>query len=228
MRWLLCVVALAGTVDLLSSGAYADPIVNTGAGSTYLEGGGFFVGFPLEDQSLAAQFTANRAYTVTSIEGWMAAEVPGVFAISLYRGNGLTPEGAPIFTSEVRSDPTPNLATVWRGATDLNWFIGPATYWVAFEAIPGSESFVVMPSSSPDPLGHEAARNSHTGFEWENADGLAIGIRIFGDPLSQPAPVPEPSSLFLVGASALGVMAKVKRVGKRAVTRWKRFMRGRV
>ena len=179
--------------------AHADTIVFTGHGQGPNFGWSLF-----EFQWLAGEFTVAEAYTVTSIEGWIVAEyIPGDVTVRLYSDGGDIP-GTPLFADTIQIEST---SAAWAGPTNLEWIISPGTYWAAFE--PGSFSGL-MPFPSPNPVPNEAV-GSAAGYQAE--DSLDFGLRIFGDPAGA-APIPEPSTLVLLGTAAVGVAGRAWRRSK--------------
>jgi MYXO-CTERM domain-containing protein len=149
-------------------------------------------------QFLAAEFSLTQAYTITGVQGWIAgggdAGEGGPLTIAIYNDGGEVPGTTELFATIVSVE---NPGAGWVGPGDpgdLDWALGPGTFWVAFEF----RSFFAtgtMPSPSPSPLGNEAFQNQDSNG-WSEQDSLNLGVRIFGDP-SSPNGVPEPSSLLL-------------------------------
>jgi hypothetical protein len=207
---------------LTASMVAADPvrvadalIVDTGPGT---RGGRFLLGHQPADptipvpeavQSLYSEFTTERFVKVTRLEGWMNVQSTGPVRFSVYTDTEDQP-GAVAF-SEVRTftrrdpdvgpdiDPT---VAFWHGVEGLSWSLPRGTYWVGFEAIPGSTFLGVMPGSSPRPLGLEGFvySNPSTGFSqpFTLDPGTDLGVRIQGVAQSAPSPTPEPATLLLL------------------------------
>jgi hypothetical protein len=183
-------------VALVPAPVHAEPIVFTGPGASCC------FGFDLDRVSwLAAQFTVNRGYTITSVEGWMERFQPGDLTVTLYYDAHSLP-GRPLL-SKTQSISAPALG--WAGASQLAWMITPGTYWAAFE-VPNTSTFdASMWAPSASPVGKEAFNNvTFVGRGWLRQDDLDLGLRILGDPLA--APVPEPATFVLV-SSGLGLFA---------------------
>jgi hypothetical protein len=191
-------------LTLLAPSARADTIVYTGEGPICCEGWSL-----RSTQWLAGDFTVARAYSVTSIEGWVFTNTPGDLTVSLHRGGGNIP-GTPVFSQTIRASRTvlnSRSAPVWTGATNLQWLITPGAYWAAFEVRDTSTFAGGMPHPTPDPTLNEAYTFAETPAggdpRWAASTGLDFGLRVLGDPV--PAPTPEPATLVLLGTAAIAI-----------------------
>ena len=198
-------LAIALVAVLVPAGVRADPvtIVDTGAGPSGLPAFSFYSG-----QWLAAEFDVGSPTVITGMQGWMQLGSGGALRLALYSDGGDVPGSA----LAVRNGVVAAGSADWRGFTDLAWPVSPGTYWVGFEVPAGSRLSGSMPFPSPRPLPNGAAAHGDSGMRYFSANDLTIGVRIFGEP--DPAPVPEPASMLLLGGG-LACLAARRRMRRR-------------
>lgn len=144
--------------------------------------------------------------------GWMSNvnNTGQNFTISIYGGGGggaVIPTGTTLYSN----------GGVISGTDDANWegyditytdhlgntgfFLATGTYWIAFEL--RTDNYTnpysgVMPFSSPNPLVNEAFNDFNS---WDEGS-LGLGVQNFG---TSAAPVPEPTTMILLGFGLLGL-----------------------
>jgi hypothetical protein len=175
-------------------------------------------------QWLAAEFSTSSAWHITGIEGWIIPSgierLGGPFRISLLGDGGDVPS-APLF-STVTDAPGVGAAG-WYGQSGLNWTIQPGSYWVSVEALAHTSSGAAssgttffMSGGTAAPLANEAFAQllsdcdfrERSCWPWTADDDIDLGVRVFAEPAG---PVPEPSSMLLVGTAILGVASRLRR-----------------
>jgi len=128
---------------------------------------------------------------------WFSART---LTLAIYADGGEVPDGSRELFSKTFSVGAGN-SYDWYGLSDLTWTLSPGTYWVAFEVRPGDSYSGLMASGAPNPLPNAAYVPS--GFYGYLAnDSLKLGIRIE----ENPAPVPEPATIFLLSPGLLGLL----------------------
>lgn len=206
-------VALGGVVVAASTFAvaigWARPAVAAACiADTGVPSGGFGLNFGLHSkQNFAGEFTVSKSHTIDSIMGWLsngpASPAGAEVRITLHADGGDVP-GAVLFSKSFEPSPwvpDPNsvnksegIAT-WQGVSDLNWTIKPGSYWASFA---GTNNFLgTMPGTAPMPLDRYAyTLDDGVGAWWPATDpalssgypaaasGLALGIRVAGEPIN--------------------------------------------
>jgi hypothetical protein len=175
---------------LLACPASATVIVDTGPGPG--RGGWFVRCDDVTFQWLAAEFTLAEATSLTSVEGWMRAYTGTPHAtVAIYADGGNVPAESPLYLST----PFAVRGAGWYGVGGVHWPLSAGTWWVAFQA---HEGWAVMPVLPTSPLVNEVY-SLDTGASWSPLD-LNLGVRIEGEPM------PEPSTMLLVGSGLLGLI----------------------
>ena len=173
-------------------------------------------------QWLAAEFSTSSAWRITAVEGWIVPRgterLGGPLRISLLSDGGDVPSD-PLFTTSTN---IPGVGPAgWYGQSGLNWTIQPGSFWLSFEALahPGSNSSgasFAMSGTTAAPLANQASAQllsmcdfrERACWPWTADDDIDIGVRIFAEPAG---PIPEPSSILLVGSAMLGVASRLRR-----------------
>jgi len=157
-------------------------------------------------QWLSGEFTTTSPVTVTSVEGWIHGIKAGDVTFGLAAPGRFGP-GATLFS---RSTHLGIADSTWQGVDDLNWVLGPGTYWVIFGVPLDSDYFGSMPYPSSHPLVNEAFAEDGArdpGF-WTRSD-LNLGVRIHGD--TSLATTPEPASVLLFATGLIGLFGARRR-----------------
>ena len=177
-------LALAISLLLVGSAQADLQLVDTGQPATTT--GGMSLKYP---QTLYAQFVLKKPSTITSIHGWMNvtnAGPPAGLVVQIYQDNGDVP-GTLLFNVLISS--ISGTGAAWLGASSLNWSLPVGTYWVGFMGamIGYPHGFDgTMPGPAPAPLGKEGYSNVGTGTPFTRADDMDIGVRINGNPITNP------------------------------------------
>jgi hypothetical protein len=201
-----CVIAIA---CLGAVAARADLIIDTGGVE-----GAFNGGYQLSaGQRHAGQFSLSQDTIITQVQGLIGYS-PGqsdggggtfmggdINAVIRSDAGGLP--GA-VLQSQTFTSINPYLNT-WQGPSGLNWTLQSNTYWLAFE-VDSSSSFagcMYDPPFTPLPL-YASTLNGGA----YRVTGQNVCMRVYGDPI--PGPVPLPGAVLLLGAG-LGRLAIYRR-----------------
>lgn len=187
---------IAATLLLAATQVHAALVVDTGIPDG--------TGFPLSlDASnwIAGRVNFSQALTLNSISAWLndQGNGSGSFNVALYDNSSNAP-GALLKTA------TGNFTTVsgsagWNGAGNLNWDVGPGTYWAAFEVAATDSFTAVAPLQAPSPLSSYAFNDG--GFAgYRTLGGYAFGLQVD----ATVAVVPEADTWVLM-LSGLGLMS---------------------
>lgn len=202
-------LALVLYLTMLSP-SFAGYIVNTGPGPNDVNIANTASARYGDDQFLGFQLMLSQLTKITGVEGWISV-IPGGSGLgraSLYSDVDNSP-GDLLFSRNFVSPVTDFTGTYshaeWLGATNLDWEVGPAKYWLTFEANSGGVvGGFLLPSVHP--LDFEVYSQGN-GKPWIHNDGLGLGVRVSGA-------IPEPSTLALLclGLAGLCVLSRVKPV----------------
>lgn len=193
-----CVAAL-----LLAFAGQANAALTVDTGTP--DGSGFALLLDANDW-LAGQVTFTNSVQVNAINAYLddMGNGPGTFTLALYGDNSVKHAPGNLLSSVS----TMFTNTGWNEAANLNWSIGPGTYWIAIEGQdPFSGGFTgVAPVGAPSPLAHTAFND---GSGYKSADGLSFGLRV-----DTVATVPEPatSAMLLTGLGLLGAVSVRRKV----------------
>jgi hypothetical protein len=190
-------------------------IVDTGPGPDSLDQA-YYLDAAASLHGIAAQFNLPQYATITGIMGWLVVQKGGELLVTIRAdADGLpgdivasnvfpAPQSSVFYTigdTQYLQAPPWDPAEIWTGPVGLSWYMGPGTYWVGFESIPGSDfgAYVTHPSVL-DPLGNEAYMiGGDTAYGGLFADDFNMGVRIDG------TTVPLPGSVLLLGSGLLGL-----------------------
>lgn len=181
-------IAAFAAALLASAGiAQADPILDTGAGSTSVARA---VGVT-QTHSVAGYFSLDKAVTVDGIYGWMGGDEGARLTASIYSEIDFVPADA-LFSANIINTGM----VAWQGTGGLKWDLGPGSYFVVFSATDDSQSY--MPGGASQPL----AAYLHGGEgNWRRLREQNLGIRLTG---AAGGAVPEPAAwAMLIGGFGL-------------------------
>lgn len=181
-------------VALRTSVSAAEPLVDTGSGSTSTTGGSSLFGSgetncspqpscAADFQFLAAQFVLTTGATFDSVEGWMAMLRGGSIEVKV-RANSNDLPGNTIFSKTYNMASHPISSTpLWVSFTNYDAVLPAGAYWLTFEPVAGSQFRSTMPQGAPTPLQNYAfLSNGNSG--WVNFKVFGsqpqLGLRIIG------------------------------------------------
>ncbi len=141
------------------------------------------------NQWLAAQFTTEQDYTITTIQGFIAKSQGETLHVVIYGDGGNIPNvNQEIHSQQIVLQGQGELRD-WYGTSDLDWNLAAGTYWVAYEIREGDTYYGGMYYDAPNPLPKEAS------VHWEYSDGYSgdgssggHGWRIKGVPVADNEP----------------------------------------
>ncbi len=163
-------------------------------------------------QWMAAQFTLGAKYNISTIETYISiAASENVFDISIYDDNfNRTGLSDTVFIKHNGSR-----TAKWAGLKNLDWNLGPGTYWVAFENPNhglAADEVIYFPRGADHPVPAYAKKDDFT-KKWDTEslqDGWNFGVRIEGEPVPVAAN-PIPPTVVLFGSGMVGMAALVRR-----------------
>jgi hypothetical protein len=175
----MCVVLLVGVV---TGGASAGVILNTGAGAdTAIGGAPVYYRTPVDYQFVAGKFAFADAFSVSMVEYW-GRKGAGSYRVSFHADGGDVP-GAEIVGFDYAT--SFSQAVGWQragGSDDLGVSLDAGSYWIAFSGIdvPGNAQTHVSGVGSP--LLSYARDNNFQGG-WVPVPGSldAWGLRLTGE-----------------------------------------------
>ncbi len=147
-------------------------------------------------QYFAGKFTIGSTQNINSIESYFSNQFgqSGNVTFEILADAGLDPS-AVLFSQQAQV--TAGEAMDWHGAFGLSFLLQPGTYWVA--AVPDSAILGQMQGVVPNPMLTYDQNDGSAGLQGQyptlNYQSTPIGFRIS----ASSAPVPEPSSLALLG-----------------------------
>ncbi len=184
---------LIAIVLLTIQNAHAALLIDTGPGS----GGSMLLD---STQFLAAEFTLNQAYQITSVQGWIHVFTAGAVNYKIYSDGGVVPGTTQIYSTQYT---IPASSDNWYGPSGLTWELSAGTYWLSIEPVSGLFSSKNTP---PSPLSNYAYFNSTLGSTW--TEGNSFGVRIYAEP------VPIPAAVWLLGSGLMGLVLIGRRFKK--------------
>lgn len=182
------VAAFAAAMLAATGIAQADPILDTGAGTTSSSTATTIAG----SRSLAGYFDLANDVTVDGIYGWIGGDEGARLTANIYSEIDFVPAKQLFSTSFV------NRGMIgWQGVDSLQWNLKAGSYWVVFSAAdPDSSSF--MPGGASEPL---AAYLRGSEGNWRRLREQNLGIRLTG---TSGGAVPEPAAwAMLIGGFGL-------------------------
>lgn len=212
----LCAALIIGTMTYSAS---ADTLIDTGPGQTSGGGGPSLFNDPADIEAgqfqfVAGQFTLDNDFTIETAEIWMRVSSfvgSGDMTVKLFSDTDDLP-GTLLETATVTANfpaaTLPNFPVGWVELDGLDWEYEAGTYWIAFEAIAGSEAQGAVLMGSGESLDAYAISNgldlvdgyrSQVGTDWD--------LRLSG------SQVPEPSCLALIGLGGILVLRRRREGG---------------
>lgn len=202
MRFFGMILSLAA-LSLAPVAATAAVIVDTGQPAS--RSGGSLL---RADQWLSGQFDVAAPDIIHTVEAFFLVGLPGDLTLTLRSNLPNELPGTVLFSRAVSFTETQSLAR-WQGALDLDWAVGPGTYWLGLE-VPTTAFAGVVPGSPPYPLGPEAVFQEGA---WRRADSVQMGLRINASVTGNPGGIPEPATwaLMICGFGLAGVGLRRRR-----------------
>lgn len=203
--------AVAAAAFAVASAAHAQSyLVNTQVPTGSLQGSNSLD----STEWFAEQFTVSSAVQINSVMAYVKSnDIPndtgGTFSIALYGNNA---SNLPSLNANLQQQGKLFQGTAtyngdgWNGLSNLNWSVGPGTYWLALEqyGLPSEAGSLQLPSGAL-PVAQAVA--FYSGGQHYATDTLSdtFGLQITAAPA-----VPEPSSMALA-LCALGVLGFLAR-----------------
>ena len=181
----LAVVHLALSM-VLAATARAELILDTGEGTNPPPAGSSLS----DEQGLGVKLTLTQTYQITSIQAWLwksgIGKAAGDITLAIYGDAGQTPDTNVLhFSTVFFADGPGSTEATWIGPDDLNWTLGPGSYWITFRVIPPSTARFVAPNTSATPQSQYATYWTDLG-QWLRQESDRWGIRVQGVPLGPP------------------------------------------
>ena len=156
-----------------------------------------------QSQSLAGYFTLGSDTIVSGVEGFIFGSNAASVGVTIYSDAALPSAANMLFTASF-APVTPAIHPgQWQGIQGQSWALAAGNYWVSFS----TNGSLSMRFLAPNPLTKYAFSDN---ANWtESARNLALGIRITG------GAVPEPASwaMMIAGFGLVGGMMR-RRVTK--------------
>lgn len=170
--------------------ARAEVIMDTGEGSNPPPAGSSLS----DEQGLGVKLTLKQTYQITSIQAWLwksgIGKAAGDITLAIYGDAGQTPDTNVLhFSTVFFADGPGSTEATWIGPDDLNWTLGPGSYWITFRVIPPSTARFVAPDTSSTPQSQYATYWSEAG-QWLRRESDRWGIRVQGIPQGPPPEEP--------------------------------------
>lgn len=184
--------------------SYGATLVDTGQPQIdpYLGYGGLTL---FSDQSLAGKISLSSPVTLTGVQTVFGDVADGgTYTIALYADKGTLPDtGAELFSTAASLPANYSVDPAWGGVSGLNWQLAAGDYWVSFEVRAGQTlyNFLVGNPAPPNPLSQYAFNYVANGG-WLPSLDQPWALRVEGEP----APVPLPGAIWLLGSGLLGLI----------------------
>jgi hypothetical protein len=203
------IIAISVEMLLGIASARSDIIVDTGdMGQLSLHSAAL-----APSQWMAAEIDIRKDVNLTKIQGWIVERSfddhsfgSGNVTVSLYKPGistqGYSIPGTLMYSADVY---VPNYTPLgWTGPSGLSWNLTPGAYWVTYEVHAGSRFWGFMPTgSSLTPLPVEWRNPPPAQWFKLSGDNNQIGVRVFGDYVSNVPEPPVSAGLFAIGTAAL-------------------------